>query len=189
MSLFLTHYCSTRPKTIIFLNRNQQFDFSVAGTQRKSNWTLYLKNQFDRNFQTKGKKNLWTNTQVVEEWEELTGGDWTPYVLRMAIASRLEPRAEKGLQPYPRALRWPNKHFWLADYPGDEIVDFCWLPRGRKTRFWLAGWRKTRIWLADESKIRVYSTQCIKIGYTSAHFVKIGYSSAQCIKIGYGNFN
>ena len=40
---------------------------------------------------------------VVEELAELVGGGG-PYVLRLAIASRLEPRAEKGPPPELRAL-------------------------------------------------------------------------------------
>ena len=43
------------------------------------------------------------------------------------IASRLEPRAEKGPPPEPRALGGPNTGFRLAEDSGYVILDSDWL--------------------------------------------------------------
>ena len=80
---------------------------------------------------------LWTlkSRGVVRVWANQVGGEG-PHVLRKAIASRLEPRAEKGPPPKPRALRWRNND------SGDVILDSDWLKTGLTYYSILIGCRK-----------------------------------------------
>ena len=107
------------------------------------------------------------------------GGGGGPYVLRQAIASRLEPRAEKGPPTKPTALGWRNTRIWLADDSGDGILDSDWLTKMMGSFVLNTDWLTTRT-----AEILLYLAQCNKIGYSSGQCIKMGYSSAQCIKIG-----
>ena len=70
------------------------------------------------NFQNK------TSVGVVRVRAEVSSGPGDPNVLRLAIASRLEPRAEKGCPGAESSRVWRNAQFWLSD---DSVA-----------RFWLA---------------------------------------------------
>ena len=107
------------------------------------------------------------------------GGGWRSLCNKIGYSERSRAESREGTSNLAESSRcgWRNTRFWLADDPGDVILEFDGLPT---VMFFKIEYRSAQCF-----KIGCSSVQCNKIGYSSAQCIKIGYISDQCIKIVY----